>query len=160
MSKTVVINSGLFTGPLVLIRNDKMISNSNLFFSLLILFLYVKQVSVNPETETVRITRRFFWLIKSVKEIPFSQIRRVDYEFSKSLRDISLLNLLLFILLFRRHHYNINGEGNSSWWGRYIISLILENSTVVRLWSFDGSDDADSLYCTEYLQHLTNKQLV
>ena len=49
MSKLVVINSGLLTGPLVLVRNDKMISNSNLIFSLLILFLYVKQVSVGRE---------------------------------------------------------------------------------------------------------------
>ena len=160
MSKTVVINSGLLTGPMVLVRNEKMISNSNLIFSLLILFLYVKQVSVDPETETVRIQRRIFWLFKSVKDIPFEQIRRVDYEFSKKFKDIGLFDLLFLILIFGRRYYYFNRDRNSNFWGRYVVSVILEDSTSVKLWSFSGGDDADSLYCTEYLQHLTDKALV
>lgn len=160
MSKTVVINSGLLTGPMVLVRNEKMISHSNLIFSLLILFLYVKRVSVEPETETVRIQRRIFWLFKIVRDIPFEKICRVDYEFSKKFKDISLCDLLLFSLIFRNRHYYFDRDGNSNLWGRYIVSVILKDSTEVKLWSFSGRDDADSLYCTEYLQHLTDKPLV
>ena len=160
MSKTVVINSGLLTGPMVLVRNEKMTSRSNLIFSLLTLFLYVKRVSVEPEIRRLRIQRRFCWLFKSVKDIHFEQIRRVDYEFSKKIKDISLCFLLLFFVIFRRRRYYYDREGNSNFWGRYVVSVILKDSTAVKLWSFSGGDDADSLYCTEYLQHLTDKPLV
>jgi hypothetical protein len=115
---------------------------------------------VDPKTEIVRIQRRIFWFFKCVKDIPFRQIRRVDYEFSKKFKDIGLFDLLLFILIFGRRYYYFNRDRSSNLWGRYVVSVILEDSTAVKLWSFSGGDDADSLYCTECLQHLTDKILV
>ena len=164
MSKSVLINSGLLTGPSIMVRNDKIVSRSNLIFSLLTLFTFLKNVSVDPTTQIVRIQRRIFWLFKSVRDIPFEQIRRIDYEYSKKFKDITPFNLLVSIIvcvIARRTYYHyLDTEEDRFLCGRYIVSVVLEDSTMVKLWAFSGRDDSDSLYCVEYLQYLTDKPLI
>ena len=136
--------------PRIRFSNGILYSRSNLFLSLLTLFLFFKRITVCPSTKTVSIRRRVFWFFKRVREIPFDSVEKVGYDY----RGVE-------------HHGGESGPSETSY---FTVSLRLRGGESVKLWTFSGqggwydsiligSQADDSGYFVDLLKFLLDKRL-
>ena len=76
MSFFTINFSFLSFSPKVRMVDGKLHSRSNLLFSLLTLFLFFKQVTVDPVAKTVTIYRQILWLFPRTSKIDFEDVQK------------------------------------------------------------------------------------
>lgn len=87
------VTSGLLSfKPRVWVDEDRLISRTSLLGQLLRLFAFSKRIVVDRGQKSVIIQRRLFWLIHTKREIPFSQIQRIDYAFDELMTSWNFLS--------------------------------------------------------------------
>ena len=154
---------GLAMGPRFKVKEGQLRSRSNLVFCLLTLGLYFKRVVIDTEREVIVIRRRVLWFIKFVREVRFSEIKRIDYSYEETVTSWNSLGWTTDAV------------------DKFKVSLVLHDESWVKLWTFvgegsgqtgllgvwmgdeevdfEGSQESDSLYFVELMQYFTGKPL-
>ncbi len=163
MSLFVINLPWLSWGPKIKLINGQVYSRSNFFISALILFVYFKQVRIDPKEDLIIKKKRFLWFLTHTTKIEFSRIRSIRYDFSEIATSwnafFNVEDTMEFFKVYVVLHddkwiklWTFPGEGSAETglWG------VLQGDSMV---DYEGTSAEDSRYFVELLQHFTGKPL-
>lgn len=149
--------------PKIRVKDGRLVVWSSWFQQLLGLFSYRKEMMVDPEVCTVLVKRRMFWFWRTVREIPFGRIRRIDYGFSDTGGDIFratiefyTISLILIVPDEEIKLFSFVGEYSApaTW-----TDVMLYGEEAL-YWGSEGGQSASSQEFVQLLKHFTGAPLV
>lgn len=160
---------GVLTSPLSAINpkiwfaDGVLHARTNLLLQILCLFFWKKRVEVDPATSTIRIYKRYLWILESTTEISFSEISHLEYRYgslttSWDLFGNSLDRVEAFTVDLALHDQSevrllsFRGDGAVR---TGMIGVALGDSVI----DAQGDQEQRSLAYIDFLQELTGKGL-
>ena len=155
----------LSTGPKVWIESGRLMARTSWIVQTLTLFSHSKEVCVDRDQQLVTIRARYLWVITRHREIPFDNIRRIDYSYSSIPTSFSLIagptdqldRFTVSLCLFNPRRpiklFSFSGEGAvaTGWTG-----VLLGDDSIV---DFSGDQEGRSLSYIDLLTAFTGKTL-
>lgn len=116
--------------PSVRVTPNQIVVRTSIWFQVLNLGTFMRQVDIDSRTRTVRINGRFFWFFRSLRTIAFNEIKGVLYGYNEAGATASY----------------ISGESEGS--ESFPVGLRLRTMEEVPLFTFSGEG--------EYIQQTTD----